>query len=88
MSSLVYDLDGEKMNYEYRCRELYKENAEYSSCLVPPIDTKVTLTCDAPKKTGYVKEGYAFSPMFTLGYNAELKENEEVKTWLRLEKAN
>lgn len=88
MTSLVFDLDGEKLNYEYKCRELYKENAEYSSCVVPPIKTNVIMRCDANNKVGYIKEGYAFSPMFTLGYNVNLKENEEVKTWLKLEKAN
>ena len=88
MTSLVFDLDGEKLNYEYKCRELYKENAEYSSCVVPPIKTNVIMKCDANNKVGYIKEGYAFSPMFTLGYNVNLKENEEVKTWLKLEKAN
>ena len=88
MTSLVFDLDGEKLNYEYKCRELYKENAKYSSCVVPPIKTNVIMKCDANNKVGYIKEGYAFSPMFTLGYNVNLKENEEVKTWLKLEKAN
>ena len=88
MTSLVFDLDGEKLNYEYKCRELYKEYAEYSSCVVPPIKTNVIMKCEASNKVGYIKEGYAFSPMFTLGYNVNLKENEEVKTWLKLEKAN
>ena len=36
----------------------------------------------------YYKEGYGFSPMFTLGIRKEIRENEEVSTWLRLEKAN
>ena len=37
---------------------------------------------------GYIKEGYAFSPMFTLGYEAELKEGEVFTTWLNLQKAD
>ena len=76
------------MHYEYKCREKKTKDADFASCLVPPIHTKVTLTCEGREKCGYVKEGYAFSPMFTLGYTAQLKEDEEVKTWLRLEKEN
>ena len=37
---------------------------------------------------GYIEEGYAFSPMFTLGYRTELADGEEVTTWLRLAKEN
>ncbi len=39
-------------------------------------------------KTGYIKEGYAFSPMFTLGYTSKLKKGEVISSWLKLEKAN
>lgn len=35
-------------------------------------------------KEGYYKEGYAFSPMFTLGYNGTLKDKEVFTTWLNL----
>jgi hypothetical protein len=38
--------------------------------------------------TGYIREGYAFSPMFTLGLCAELGDGEEMTTCLRLEKAD
>ena len=39
-------------------------------------------------KVGYVREGYAFSPMFTLGYTGKLSDKEVFETWLKLEKAN
>ena len=55
---------------------------------MPPVKTRVILECEASRKEGYVKEGYAFSPMFTLGYKAVLKAGEGVTTWLRLEKAD
>lgn len=88
MTPLVFDLDGEKMNYEYKCREMYKDNAKFVSCAVPPINTNVVLTCDSANCVGYINEGYAFSPVFKLGYTVDVKENEEVKTWLKLEKQN
>lgn len=88
MTPLVFDLDGEKMNYENKCREMYKDNAKFVSCAVPPINTNVVLTCDSTNCVGYINEGYAFSPVFKLGYTVDVKENEEVKTWLKLEKQN
>ena len=36
----------------------------------------------------YVREGYAFSPMFTLGYQTKISDKEVISTWLSLEKAN
>ena len=39
-------------------------------------------------KTGFVREGYAFSPMFTLGWERNLKEGEVFTTWLNLERAD
>ena len=35
-----------------------------------------------------VEEGYAFSPMFKLGYKKQIKDKEVFATWLNLEKAN
>ncbi len=88
------------MKYEYKCRESFVKGATEVAALIPAIDTRVSLTatkkladgteckpcCEG--KEGYVKEGYAFSPMFTLGYKATLGNKEVFKTWLNLEKAN
>ena len=62
--------------------------AEAVSCVLPPIETKVSMTCEGRDKVGFIREGYAFSPMFTLGYQGTLKEKEVFTTWLRLEKAD
>jgi hypothetical protein len=35
-----------------------------------------------------IREGYAFSPMYTLGLSKYLRENEELATCLKVEKAN
>ena len=54
---------------------------------LPPIETKVSLTASAEAE-GYIEEGYAFSPMFTLGYRKTISDKEVFATWLNLEKAN
>ncbi|MCM1127558.1 MAG: hypothetical protein NC429_13935 [Lachnospiraceae bacterium] len=92
MSSLVLsaEKDGEKteLPYEYKCRDVLKPGADRVSCKLPPIETLVSMTCEGRDKEGYFREGYAFSPMFTLGYNGKLCEKEVFTTWLNLEKAN
>ena len=58
------------------------------SAVIPAIETNVSMRTDKGSAKGYVREGYAFSPMFTLGYSAEVSDKEVVSTWLNLEKAN
>ncbi len=74
--------------YEYRCREAELAGAAETGCLVPPIKTRVSMTCEGRDKTGFIREGYAFSPMFIIGYCGTLKEKEGFTTWLKLEKAD
>lgn len=92
MSSLTLsvekDGDRRELAYEYKCRELSLPGADRVVCAVPPVGTKVSMTCEGRDKEGYVREGYAFSPMFTLGYTGRLKEKEAFTTWLKLEKAD
>ena len=88
MTSLKLGIDEESIAYEYKCRELSKAQAQKVYCVIPPINTTVSLECEGEEKTGYLKEGYAFSPMFTLGYQGALKEKGVFTTWLRLAKAN
>lgn len=76
------------LSYEYQCREYELADAGRMGCTLPPIDTKVSLTCRGRERKGYFKEGYAFSPMFTLGYQGRLREKEGFVTWLNLEKAD
>ena len=54
---------------------------------LPPIETKVSLTASAEAE-GYIEEGYAFSPMFKIGYKKTISDKEVFATWLNLEKAN
>lgn len=89
----VITLDAKKdgvsneLKYAYKCRECSVEGADEVSALIPPIHTKVSMTCDNAA-TGYYREGYAFSPMFTLGYTSTIKNKEVFSTWLKVEKAN
>ncbi len=86
MTSLTLGVDEEKINYEYKCRELSKEDAEEAWCILPPISTRVSMQAEGRDKSSYIREGYAFSPMFTIGANGRLQEGEVFTTWLRLQK--
>ncbi|MBR1797384.1 MAG: hypothetical protein IJ757_05155 [Clostridiales bacterium] len=76
------------LNYEYKCREIASEGGKTASAVIPAIDTSVALSTDADDAKVYIREGYAFSPMYTLGMTKKITEGEEVTTWLNLEKAN
>ena len=88
MTPLTLNVDDETLQYAYRCRELSKKDARGVGCVLPPIETRVEMTCEGHDRIGYVREGYAFSPVFTLGYTAKLTKEEGITTWLRLERAN
>ena len=77
-----------KLQYAYKCREFDLVGADEVAAVIPPIKTRVTLTAEGRDKAGYYKEGYAFSPMFTLGYTGALKEKEVFRTWLKLAREN
>jgi len=78
----------QELSYAYKCREISAPDAEAVWCKLPPIKTLVGLICEGRDKVGYVKEGYAFSPMFTLGYTGTLKDKEAFTTWLKLKRAD
>ena len=90
MTSVTLSLKGageeRHIAYAYRCREDEMAGGE-AMALVPPIQTRVSLAADGGH-TAYCKEGYAFSPMFTLGAKKEIARGEEMVTWLKLEKAD
>jgi len=73
-----------QLDYEYKCREMELENADEAYATISAIKTRVGLKAEGPSKKGYVKEGYAFSPMLTLGYTGTLKNKEVFTTWLSL----
>ena len=80
--------ESKSLTYEYRCREEDLAGADEVSAVIPAIETKAAMGASGSDATGYFKEGYAFSPMFTLGFTKTLKDKEVFSTWLSLEKAN
>ena len=78
------DGDNHELDYSYLCRECVVPGAEQVRAVVPPIRTVVSMTASGRDAAGYYKEGYAFSPMFTLGYKGTIKEKEAFTTWLKL----
>ncbi len=90
MSGILLRCEGAEekaISYEYRCREENLTGASAVSAVIPAIETKVSMTA-SDTALGYIKEGYAFSPMFTLGYKKNITDKEMFSTWLRLEKAD
>ena len=90
MSGIVLRCEGEdakEIIYEYRCREESLIDAKAVSAVITAIETKVSIEASKGAE-GYIREGYAFSPMFTLGYKKLVSDKEVFETWLRLEKAD
>lgn len=94
MSGIVLQCEGrddqpgtKEIVYEYKCREESLADAKEVSAVIPAIETKVSMQASEGAE-GYIREGYAFSPMFTLGYKKKVSDKEVFETWLKLEKAN
>ncbi len=85
MTPVVLRAGQEEIRYAYKCRSA--ETVGVASAVIPPIETKVSLTAGEQERC-YIREGYAFSPMFTLGVKKTVGEKEGLVTWLSLEKAN
>ena len=88
MTGIILKCEGseeKQISYEYKCREESVYGAEKVSASVPQICTKVSLL-PSKEAEGYIREGYAFSPMFTLGYRKIMRDKEAFSTWLRLER--
>ena len=83
----VGDTESKEIKYAYKCREEQLAGAKEVVSVIPEIETRVSLSCEKKDAVGYIKEGYAFSPMFTLGYTTKLKDKEVFATWLNLAKA-
>ena len=73
--------------YQYKCREESMKDARLVEAVVPQVDTRISVYPVNDRADGYFKEGYAFSPMFTLGLTKNLKLDEEMVTCLKVAKA-
>jgi hypothetical protein len=76
-----------EISFTYQCRETSMQDVDKVEALIPQVDTRVSLFPAAGRVNGYFREGYAFSPMYTLGLTQDLKENEEMITCLKVAKA-
>jgi hypothetical protein len=83
--SLTGESEKDEIAYAYKCRESEKNPAREITAAIPEIETRLTLIPEEGA-AGYFKEGYAFSPMFTLGAKKMVKGEGAFKTWLKLEK--
>ena len=75
----------ETIEYAYKCREAAMDGASYARATVPQINTALSVEGEG---RAFIREGYAFSPMFTLGMEAQRGEKETLVTWLSLAKEN
>lgn len=77
----------ESIEYAYRCRESEMENVQCVEALIPQVDTHLSMHADT-SATGYFREGFSFSPMYTLGIRKTIKGKGELRTWLKVAKAS
>jgi hypothetical protein len=59
-----------------------------AEALVPQVDTRLTMRADTEEANGYFREGFAFSPMYTIGIKKATRGKGELRTWLKVEKAS
>ena len=76
------------IEYAYQCREAQVGSIRLVEALVPQVDTRLTMRTDADQSEGYFREGFAFSPMYTIGIKKTVKGEGELRTWLKVEKAS
>jgi len=77
----------ESIDYAYQCREAEIENMQSAEALIPQVDTRLSIRTEA-LAAGYFREGFSFSPMYTLGIKKIIKAEGELRTWLKVAKAS
>ena len=78
----------EGISYAYQCRQAQMDQVQVVEAIIPQVDTRLTMRTGTSKVSGYFREGFAFSPMFTLGLQKSITGKGELHTWLRVEKAS
>jgi len=77
-----------QIDYKYKCRQESVSDVSEVEAVVPQVDTRLSMTGKGIGLTGYIREGFAFSPMYTIGIKKTLKKGKELRTWLKVEKAS
>jgi hypothetical protein len=78
----------ETIDYAYQCRQAEVTGVVLVEAVVPQVDTRLTMRADSDQASGYFREGFAFSPMYTLGLKKTIRGKGELRTWLKVEKAS
>lgn len=78
----------ESIDYAYKCREAVVDGLASVEALIPQVDTRLSMRSDGNDVAGYVREGMAFSPMYTIGVKKTVRGNGELRTWLKVAKAS
>lgn len=85
--SLIDGGQTDTIDYAYRSRELERAAVDRVQAVLPQVGTLVEMRPDGPA-AGYLREGFSFSPMFTLGIQKTIQSKGELRTWLKVEKAS
>jgi hypothetical protein len=75
------------IEYAYLCRESELENVHRAEAAIPQVDTLLSMRTNE-SAVGYFREGFSFSPMYTLGIRKIVKAKGELRTWLKVAKAS
>jgi hypothetical protein len=78
----------QSIEYAYQCRQAEVAGVTRVEAWVPQVDTRLSMRADAGPASGYVREGFAFSPMYSLGIQKTVHGKGELRTWLKVEKAS
>jgi hypothetical protein len=76
------------LEYAYQCRQANITGVERVEAVIPQICTLLRMSTDMANADGYYREGFAFSPMYTLGIRKPIHGKGVVSTWLKVEKAD
>ncbi len=76
------------LDYKYLDRTERLEGAKSAEAVIPEVNTRLSMLSADDETAGYIREGYAFSPMLCLGMEKDIKKGEVFTTWLSLQKAN
>ena len=80
--------ESESITYAYQCREAQVTAVRLAEAVLPQVDTRLSMRTQSMDADGYFREGFAFSPMYTLGIKKTFKGKGELRTWLKVEKAS
>jgi len=78
----------ESIEYAYECREAQVAQAGLAEAILPQVDTRLSMRTGMADAQAYFREGFAFSPMYTLGIKKSFTGKGELRTWLRVAKAS